>query len=124
MKKSVWDRRIPGLSGLLFLGVGIIVAYYLAQNNAIFTGRAAPDNTPTNIRISNITDSSFTVSYTTTDKVLGTINFGTTPNGTTVAIDDRDQKDGTPKPYHTHHITIKNLTPNTMYYYTILSGEE
>lgn len=118
---SLFDKRIPTLFAVLLLVVGVAVTSYLVQQRIIIFQHAAPPENPENIRITNITDTSFTVTYTTIAPVIGTL--AVTSNSTNqTALDDRDEQSGVPKPYTVHSISVKDLKPNTPYNFTILSG--
>lgn len=121
MSFSLLHKRIPTLLGLFLLVIGVGVTSFLVQQGVIFFGHAAPTDTPQNIRITNISDSSFTVTYTTDAAVIGTISLQEGDNSQTI-LDERDQTAGTPKAYTVHSITAKNLQPNTSYSFSILSG--
>lgn len=123
MQNSLFHKRIPTIFGLLLLGLGFLSINYAVTHTTFFTTNASPTYSPEEIRVTNLTDTSFTVSYTTHDNVLGTLSFGPSPSSGKVALDDRDQQSGTPQPYLIHHITVKNLLPNTTYYYTITSSD-
>lgn len=116
---NLWNKRIPTLFGLLAIVAGIAMTSFLTKQGALLTGNASPSDNPTNVQISNISDTSFTVSYTTSDSVIGSLNYGETSNGGTTALDDRDK---TPTAHKTHFITVKNLKPQTTYYFSIISG--
>ncbi len=124
MQGSLWYKRIPTLFGLILIGVGIFVFNYAVDHGVFFLTKASPTYAPEEIRTTNLTDSSFTVSYTTKDNVLGSLIYGKTPSGGKVALDDRDQQSGNPQPYTIHHITVKNLEPNTSYYFSITSSDK
>ncbi len=123
MRNSIWNRRIPTLLGIGMIGIGIIITSLLVGSGAIFISRAGPSQTPTDVRISNIQDSSFTVSYITEDKVIGSINFGDSKNLGQSALDDRDQQTGSVTPHTIHNVTVRGLNPSTKYYFSILSGQ-
>lgn len=124
MRHSFWNKRIPTILGLILLTIGIGITTFLTRSGVNLTSIAGPSESPIDIRITNITDSSFTVSYTTTDSVIGSINFGRDNNLNEIALDDRDQNSNTPKPYKVHSITVKNLTPSSTYYFSIKSGSK
>jgi len=124
MQNSLLHKRIPTLFGLILLGVGFFAINYAVTHTTFFTTKASPSYSPEEIRVTNLTDTSFTLSYTTKDNVLGTLSYGTTPSNGKVALDDRDQLSGAPQPYLIHHITVKNLLPNTTYYYSINSSDK
>lgn len=124
MQQPLLNKRLPSFLGFFFLLLAIGTITWLSRNTILFGTFAAKDNTPKNVRISNITDGSFTVSYVTDANVAGTITFGTTGKMDQVILDDRDTAQNTPNEYTTHYITVKNLSPSTTYTFTITSGSE
>ncbi len=123
MKNNIWNKRIPTLLGIGIIGIGIIITSLLVKSGVSFISRAGPSQTPTDVRVSNVQDSSFTVSYITEDKVIGSINFGDSKNLGQSALDDRDQQTGSVNPHIIHNITVRGLNPSTKYYFSILSGQ-
>ncbi len=121
MKETLFEKRIPTLLGMVIIIIGIAATSFFARHGVNIIGRAAPSETPENIRIANISDTSFAVSYTTADKVLGTINFGQTESLGNIALDDADSN-STTIPHTAHINTIKNLTPGATYFFSITSG--
>lgn len=121
---SFFHKRIPTLLGLILLGIGLVTVSILLRSDLLLLTNASPAYTPKQIRISNQTDTSFTISYITDEKVLGSLSYGEGVDRGKVALDDRDQQSGTPKQYNVHHITLRNLKPETTYYYTILSSDK
>ena len=72
----------------------------------------------TEVRITNVRDKSFTVSWLTDQPATGEVHFGTDPsNPGQIAQDDRgaDTRDDT------HHVTLQSLTPGTTYYFDVVS---
>ena len=122
MKHNIWDKRIPTLFGILLIVLGIGATVFLAQKNVTFKGFAVPSELPKNIRISNVTDTSFTVSFTTDADVISSINFGKDKNLGQTALDERDRT-GTINSHTLHSITVKNLASQTTYYFSIISGQ-
>jgi len=123
-KKSVLQKQIPTMLGLFVLVVSLVGGVLLIGNGAgVFAPRATAETTPKNIRVSNVTDSSFTVSFLTEGDTVGFVKYGTTPDKlNSQSSDDRDQLTGTVGQYKTHHITIRGITPNTQYYYVLGTG--
>jgi hypothetical protein len=76
MKKTIWDKRIPTLLGILLIAIGIGLTSFLVNQGVVLTGHASPSTSPQNVRITNITDNSFTVSYNTDGDVIGSLNYG------------------------------------------------
>jgi hypothetical protein len=119
---SILNRRIPTLLALLFLILSLVLTSFFINRTFQLTGFASPDSKPENIKITNITDTSVTITYTTAKAVLGSIAYGkNTPEQ--IVTDDRD-KEEPKKTYFTHHITIRNLAPETSYFFSIISDGE
>lgn len=119
--KNIFNKRIPTLLAVLLLAIGVGVTSYLVQQRIIIFQNAAPPDTPQNIRITNITDTSFTLTYTTVASVIGTVTVSEGDTTQTI-LDDRDEQSGVPKQYMVHSISIKDLKPDTAYNFKILSG--
>lgn len=124
MNNTIWNKRIPTLFGLLIILFGIAVTTYLVRTGVIVIGRATPSNIPYDIRITNIQDTSFTVSYITSQKASGTLSFGKDNALGNIFLDDRDNDTGNVNSYTVHHITVKNLEPQTKYYFSIVSDQK
>ena len=123
LKDTIWNKRLPTIVGSLFLIISLITIGWLSKNAIFFGSRAAVSNIPRNVQISNITDTTFTVSYITDDKVLGTVHYGTDQILTNVSLDDRDQQLGKTTPHWVHYVTVKALAPSTTYHFVITSAD-
>lgn len=121
MRKNFWDKRIPTLLALSIIAIATGVTSYLVGQTTFFQGNANPTSNPQNIRVTNISDTSLTVSYTTADSVLGTLSFGNNVNMGQSILDDKDQDHV--KEHKIHTFSIKNLSPSTKYYFSIVSGQ-
>ena len=124
MKKTIWDKRIPTLLGMLLIVVGIGLTSFLVNKGIILTGHANPTTNPQNVRITNITDNSFTVSYNTEAQVIGSLTYGKDQNLGQTALDDRDQQAESLVSHKIHSITVRNLSPVTKYFFSITSGQD
>ena len=79
---------------------------------------SAQDVTISEVRMTNVRDTSFTVSWVTNEAATGEVHYGTDPvNLNLVAYDDRDT--GTND--DTHHVTLTGLAPETTYYFDVVS---
>jgi len=116
------DKKIPTLLVVLVLIAGVIVTSILVQKKVIIFQNAAPSENPQNLRITNITDNSFTVTYTTDANVVGSVSLIGSDGKTQIILDDRDQPNGTPNPYNVHSISAKELSASSRYTFSILSG--
>lgn len=117
--------RIKKLLGFLIIIFGLFITIFLAKGETIFEIIAGPGQDPKNIQITNITDTSFSLSYITEGKVIGTLKYGKTQDSLDkIALDDRDQLNQSVNSYKTHSITVRDLEANTAYYFSITSGDE
>ena len=126
LKKSIWQKQLPTLLGLGILIIALIVGvvvFTVGGGAGVFAPRATAQSTPKKIKITNVTDTGFTVSFLTDAKVPGFVKYGNDPKKLkSQASDDRDQLSGTIGNYQLHHITIRGLKPATTYYYLIGTG--
>lgn len=124
MKNNIWSKHIPTLLGIGIITIGIALTSFLVKNGTVFKGQAQFAQIPQNPKISNISDTSFTVSFTTQDESIGSISFGKDKSLGQSAFDERDQKVDLVAPHKIHIITVKNLTPETRYFFSITSGQK
>ncbi|SRR5258706_3458251 len=120
--KSLLQKRIPTLFGIVLILIGVVVTSYLVRTGGKFTGVAAPSDNPKDVRVTNVTDSSFTVTYATDTAVTGSVSLGQDKTNSQIILDDRDQSSGVPKAYSVHSITVNNLKPSINYPFSINSG--
>lgn len=123
-KRTLFQRRIPTLIGLGVLIVALVSGMlFFGQGTGVFAPRATPQTTPKKIRITNVTDSSFTISFFTDEATSAFIKYGLAADELkSQASDDRDQLSGSIGKYSIHHITVRGLEPNTPYYYVLGTG--
>ncbi len=117
-------RRLPTIVGLLLVLAAIAGGVVLIRKGPSLFLRAAPELTPTQIKITNVNDASFTISWITDEATSGFIKYGLDKNPNFTAADDRDQLSGDTKSFLTHHVTVKNLKPSTTYFFKIGSGSK
>lgn len=123
--KLTSNRRIPTILGLLVLIGGVIAGVILVGQRQGFSLRAGPTSTPRQVRITNINDTSFTVSWITDTSVSGFVRFGTGAGDLDSTFgDDRDQISGQTGLYTTHQVTVKDLRANTDYFFKIGAGSQ
>jgi len=106
-------------------------AVVLASLVAIFTlplmaqerERAEPEKIINGPRIEQVTHDGATIAWTTNTGGSSVIRYGTNPEHldrtaeSPYADNDRDPR------YQTHRVELKNLRPNTTYYYRVVSGQ-
>lgn len=123
-KSSVLQKQIPTILGLALLVVGLVAGVvFLGKGPGVFAPRASPQTTPKNIKISNVTDSGFSVSFLTDETTAGFVKYGKTASDLkSQASDDRDQLSGSVGKFSMHHVTVRGLDPATEYHFTLGTG--
>jgi hypothetical protein len=122
-KKTLLQKQIPTIIGLLVLVVALVAGVFFLGDTRVFAPRATPETTPTNIKVTNVTDSGFTISFLTAEATAGFVKYGESASDLqSQSSDDRDQLAGTIGQYQSHHITVRGLKPGTPYYYTLGTG--
>lgn len=108
--------KIPTIIGVIFLVVGLAVGLLLVKNKTLFRLGATPEATPKDVRLTNITDNSFAVSWITDKKVLGFISWGESDNQL-----NKTEPDEFIDPGLTHTLSVINLDANKTYFFKINS---
>ncbi|TSC85740.1 MAG: hypothetical protein G01um101416_811 [Microgenomates group bacterium Gr01-1014_16] len=123
MKKM--ELRLPTILGLLVVGVGLGAGLILVKNPLRLQSFASEEEIPAEVKVSNVTDSSFTVSWITGKTVSGFVQYGEGEGSLELVMsDDRDQEKGEVGGYYTHYVTLRGLAENKEYFYKIGSGKE
>lgn len=117
-------RRRLTLSLLLVAIIFNVIVYF-------FT----PNFPPENVRITNVTDTTISISWTTSKPTSGFVAYNQQPNKFLRTVQFFSYQlpilakycfnigaDEIPDPSYAHHVTLKNLTADTAYYYRIASG--
>jgi hypothetical protein len=123
MRRSIWQIRLPTLLGILVIIIGTAATSLFIGRGFNIIGRASPTDEPQEVRLTNVSDTSFTVTYTTKAPNPGVLSYGEKEPFSQTVLDDRDQPTGIVKSYTTHHITVRNAKPNTQYLFSIVSGD-
>jgi hypothetical protein len=114
MKKRA---TIPTILGIFVLLAGVFAGVFFLRNAQVFKIGASAEATPKDIRISNITDSSVTISWTTDKETVGFINWGNSQNNTSKI----ENEEANSQKYFSHNVSLTGLTANTNYFYKINS---
>ncbi|MBU0572597.1 fibronectin type III domain-containing protein [Patescibacteria group bacterium] len=109
-------NKIPTFLGIILLVFGLAAGILLVQNKQIFRLGATPQTSPKDIRITNITDSSFTVSWATDKETGGFILWGETENSLT-----KTELNEISEISETHSVTAQGLSPDRTYFFKISS---
>lgn len=117
-------KRIPTLIGFIVLLAGIASGVVLINLGSKLLLRASPEVTPKQVKITNITEGTFSVSWITDAKATGFVKYGTDKELSFTATDDRDQFSGRTDSFFTHHITVRNLKAATAYLFKLGSEDK
>jgi hypothetical protein len=123
-KGSLWNRQFPTLLGLIILLGGLVGGTFLIREGRAIRGRTIEASTPREIKITNISENSFTVSWISDIPTSGFIASGKTPSLGETFLEDRDILSKGVENYYTHHVTITNLEASTTYYFKVGSGKK
>lgn len=111
--------KFPTILGLVVLVVGVVAGIFLVQNRQIFAPKASPEETPQMVKITNITNRSFSVSWITDKKTTGFVSFGKT--GSLGATSNQTASLG--ETSNVHYVQVENLIPATQYFFKVGSGK-
>lgn len=111
------EKRVPTILGLVVLILGVTAGVFLVSQRQFFRLAASQEFSPVDVRITNTTQDSFTVSWATEKETQGGVIFGT--DKSSLKNTKSEEQRGT-----THHIGISGLKPKTTYFFKILGGGE
>ncbi|HNP89274.1 MAG: hypothetical protein BWY24_00012 [Microgenomates group bacterium ADurb.Bin219] len=123
MKKIKIDNHLKkNLLGFGAILIGLGGLLFLIQNPTIFRSQAAPEPTPKEVKLTNLSENSLTVSWLTDFPTKGLLFYSESNDllKKQVAFDDRPSQPSS----KIHHITLKDLYPGKTYYFLLVSGEE
>ncbi|MCC7304174.1 fibronectin type III domain-containing protein [bacterium] len=119
MKQS----RIKTILFAIIAVVSITLLVYAVQKTTIFSPNAS-GAVPQLVTISNITDTSAAVAWSTgTQATITHLQWGDTTTLSKTAGDFRDTRDNVTKARKTHYVELTGLQPSTTYHYRIVAGD-
>ena len=121
MKKFI---RLPTILALLLLMTGFAAGLFLVEKGPQYFSNASPEFLPSQIKITNLSDSGLTISWITDSATSGFVVYDKSTALNQTALDDRDQLSGQTGSFKNHYVTLKNLQPQTTYYYRLVSGSQ
>lgn len=116
-----FPTKIPTIAGIL---MAILIVGGLAVGSESYLRSATTASgsiRPANVQITNVSDTAFTVSWTTELAATGALSVAA-PRNTQVLFDDQDTK--VQGKYLTHSVTLRSALPETEYNITILSNSK
>lgn len=114
MKKT---NKIPTILGVVILLVGTFAGVFFLNMTQVFKVGADSQTSPKDIRVSNLTDNSATVSWITDKESTDFLSWGESAS----SLSKIEKESETDEKFQTHSITLTGLKPNTNYYYKINS---
>jgi hypothetical protein len=109
--------KIPTVIGIVVLVLATFVGVYFLRSSQIFRIGASATATPKDVRTSNLSDTSATLSWLTGSAANDFINWGSSQN----SLGNTANESGTNQKFFTHSITLTGLKPDTTYYFDINS---
>ncbi|MGB9882938.1 MAG: fibronectin type III domain-containing protein [Microgenomates group bacterium] len=118
------EKKIPTILALfIFVFVFGVFFKLTSFKNSSFPVKASP-NFIKRVEIANITPIQAVVFWQTENKEVGWVIYGDNSQKLNqIAFDDRDIADKK-MPYFNHLVTLKNLKPDTVYYFVIISDNK
>lgn len=115
-------KKIPTLLGLALLAVLIGTIAFVSERFFRMPTAAFASDTPMETAVTNVTDSSLSVIWTTQRPTTGAVEIREPSGKKHVFFDERDVSAKALRKYPTHSVTVRNLTPATLYTFLILSN--
>lgn len=111
--------KIPTLLGMFsIVCVGILIGFFLLYSKQILTLFVPAEERPQQVRITNVTSNSFTVSWVTRQETEGLLKYG---SGKT--LDNRAGQDSQiSSPSLVHSVQVGGLKPETTYNFQVGTG--
>ena len=113
IKKS----KIPTIIGIVILLAGTFAGVFFLRMNQVFRIGASVTITPKDIRTSNLSDASATISWTSEGATTDFISWGETQGN----LNKIEEEGNTDQKFFTHSITLTGLKGDTTYFYKINS---
>lgn len=120
--KKFFNRKNLVILGFILVLIGIPLTIFILKNQTILKSRASDSEEPRDVKITNITNTSFTITYRTESPSTGSISYGIDKKLGESELEDIDKAKGSFSPKKIHSISIRKLIPTTKYYLTIISG--
>lgn len=123
MKNQLFNKRIPTILGIGLIVLGIVLTTIIVRVQTSLRSNASTSEKPQNVKVTNLSDNSFTITYQTDTATTGSVNYGKGKELGNTELDDLDREKGGFSPKNIHSITVKKLSPNTKYFLVVISGE-
>lgn len=115
MRNQLLNKRIPTIFVIGFIVLGIVLTTIVVKMQTNLRSSAGNSGEPKNVKIANLSDNSFTITYQTDAATTGSVNYGSSKQLGNTQLEDL--------PKNVHSLTVAKLSPSTKYYLTIISGQ-
>lgn len=115
MKNQLFNKRVPTIFGIGIIVLGIVLTTVIVKVQTGLRSSAGSSEEPKNVKVTNLSDSSFTVTYQTDTPTTGSVNYGKSKELGNIQLEDI--------PKNVHSLTAEKLLPDTKYYLVIISGQ-
>lgn len=109
--------KIPTIIGIAILIIGTFTGVFFLQKNQIFRIGASTTVVPKDVRVTNLSDNSATISWITGSATSTFISWGESQQ----SLNKIENESDTYQKFSTHSITITGLKPVTTYHFRINS---
>ena len=111
---------VLGLIALVMGILGLFGSFFLVLRQVDFSGQTAPGEVPRELKLTNLTQNSASISWVTNDRVSAAVEYGLRSDleSSLSAFDER----GGNIVSTIHQVTLKNLKPSSAYYFRLISG--
>src|SRR5687768_14362541 len=108
--------KIPTLLGMFsIICVGILIGFFLLYSKQILNLFVPEEEKPRQVRITNVTSNSFTVSWLTGQETEGLLKYGSGKTLDNAAL----QVSEIPSPSFVHSVQVGDLKPETTYNFQV-----
>lgn len=123
MRNQLSNKRIPTILGIGLVALSIILTTVIVRVQTSLRSNASASEKPQNVKVTNLSDNSFTITYQTDTDTTGSVNYGKNRELGNTQLEDRDKGKGDLLSGNTHSITVEKLLLDTKYYLVIISGQ-
>lgn len=110
--------KLPTILGIIILLVGTFAGVFFLNMTQVFRIGASPENSPKDVRVSSITDTTANISWITDADSTSFVLWGTSSS----SLNKIEKEDSNDAKYKTHLVTLSGLSPNTQYFFKINSN--
>ncbi len=110
-------RKIFLIIGILILLISVPAAVFILRQQTIFRLGAQVQNKPESVNVSNITEQTATITWTTQKAVQSLVSYGLSPTNLTLIQPEA-------APAINHQINLTGLLPGSNYFFVIKAGDK